>query len=171
MHSQYQPVVERESSSLSSKSENTRLLGGILTTPIQAEKVYHDKNVSSIGDIPCRPNVMKEMNHRLGYKNTLDVFFNLRQTPYVEINLIDLDDPVDSEATYANPEEVYLEIEILKRRVVREDAKFIHLEKEKEKDTINSLIERDNLLRRMVALKEHNRKLEENFYSEFRCFW
>ena len=34
------------------------------------------------------------------------------------------------------------------------------LEKEKEKVTINALLEREALMRRMVALQEHNRRLE-----------
>lgn len=40
INSQYQPVVGRESSSLSSESETTRLLGGIFSTPSQDERVY-----------------------------------------------------------------------------------------------------------------------------------
>ena len=36
------------------------------------------------------------------------------------------------------------------------------MEKGREQSTLNAIIERDNLLRRMVALKEQNKKLEES---------
>ena len=55
------------------------------------------------------------------------------------------------------------ELEILRKKVAKEDAKCMHLEKEKEKVTINALLEREALMRRMVALQEHNRRLE--YYS------
>ena len=97
---------------------------------------------------------IKEMNHKMAYRNAMENSFNPRQVPYVETNLIDLDDPVDSEATSIDPKEVYLEIEVLKKWVAEEDAKCIHLEKEREQATMNALIERYNFLRRMAALKE-----------------
>ena len=37
----------------------------------------------------------------------------------------------------------------------------IYLEKEKEQATLDALVERDNLLRRMASLKEQNKNLEE----------
>lgn len=85
----------------------------------------------------------------------------LGQIPYVERNLIDLDDPVDSETTFVDPDELMSEIETLRRNFVEEDVKFIHLEKEKEVIAMNALIEREAFLRGMEALKEKNRKLEE----------
>lgn len=104
------------------------------------------------------------MNHRLAYKNATENSFNPRPTPYVETNLIDLNDHVDLEATSTDPKEVYSEIEVLKKWGAEEEAKRIHLEKEKEQATVNALIERDNLLRRIVSLKEQNKKPEERTY-------
>ena len=49
----------------------------------------------------------------------------------------------------------------MKTWVAEEEAKHIHLEKEKEKATLDAIVERDNLLRRMVSLKTHNKKLIE----------
>ena len=74
---------------LSSKLETTRLLGGIFSTPMQEDHVYHDKNVSLVGDTFHR----SEMNYRLGYGNTMK---DRKIVPFVETNLIDLDDPADS---------------------------------------------------------------------------
>lgn len=62
------------------------------------------------------------------------------------------------------------QLEILKEKVEKEDAKWLHLIKEKEKITMNSLFERDALLRRMALLQEQNRKLEDmstSLYSYF----
>lgn len=59
--------------------------------------------MSLVGDVLCRLDVIKEMNQRLGYRNSVDTTFNPRQVLYVETNLIDLDDPVDSEATFVDP--------------------------------------------------------------------
>ena len=57
------------------------------------------------------------MNHRLGYKNFIEDPFNPRVVPYVERNLIDLDDPANLEATSIDPKEVCSEIEVLKKWV------------------------------------------------------
>ena len=60
-----------------------------------------------------------------------------------------------------DPKEVCSKIEVLKKWVVEEEAKHVHLEKEREKTTLKAIIETYNLLRRMVALKRKNKKLEE----------
>ena len=96
------------------------------------------------------------MNHKLGYVNVMK---DHRRVPYVETNLIDLDDPSNSEATSIDPKEVCSKIEVLKKWVAKEEAKCAHLEKEREQDTLNTIIERDKLLRRMVSLKEKNKKI------------
>jgi hypothetical protein len=49
----------------------------------------------------------------------------------------------------------------LKKWVAEEDAKRIHLEKEREQATMNAIIERDSFLIRMATLKEKNKRLEE----------
>ena len=68
VYPQYQlVVVGKESSSLSSQSETTRILGGIISTLVQEDHIYHDKNASSVGDTFHR----SEMNYRLGYENTM----------------------------------------------------------------------------------------------------
>lgn len=43
VHSQYQPVIERESSSINYESETTRLLGEVFTIPLLEERIYQDK--------------------------------------------------------------------------------------------------------------------------------
>ena len=50
---------------------------------------------------------------------------------------------------------------MLRKKVLEEDARRVHLEKEKEKVIINALLEREALMRTMVALQEHNRRLED----------
>ena len=74
-------------------------MGGIFITLVQVDHVYHDNNASSIGDTFHR----SEMNYRLGYGNTMK---DHRSIPFMETNLIDLDDLADSEATFANPKGV-----------------------------------------------------------------
>ena len=54
------------------------------------------------------------------------------------------------------------ELEMPRKRVTEEDARHLQLEKEKEKETINALLEREALMRRMVSLQEHNRRLEDS---------
>ena len=72
----------------------------------------------------------------------------------MEPNLIGLDDPTNSEATSTDPKELQLEVSFLKKWVTKEEDKNICLEKEKEKATLDVIIERDNLLRRMTSLNE-----------------
>ena len=78
------------------------------------------------------PDLMIDMNRRLGFKSSFEDPFNPREVPYMETNLIDLDDPGDSEATSADPKEVQSEIGVLKKWVAEEEAKRIRLEKERE---------------------------------------
>ena len=103
MNSQYQPILGRESSSLSSESETTRLLGGIFSTPLPNERVFQDKDVSMVGIASSRPDLIADMNHRLGLRSAFDDPFSPREAPYVEPNLIDLDNLVDLEATSTDP--------------------------------------------------------------------
>ena len=60
-----------------------------------------------MGDILYRPNVIGEMNHKLGYGNVMKDLFDPRVVLYGETNLIDLDDHTNSEVTSTNLEEVY----------------------------------------------------------------
>ena len=75
--------------------------------------------------------------------------FSTRQGPYVA-NLVDL------EVTTTDPKDLFLELVLLRRRVVEEEPKHIRLEKEKEQITLNTLIERDKFLSRMDFLQEQN---------------
>lgn len=138
--SQYQPVVGREFYLLTSESKTTRLLGGIFSTPVQDEIIYQDKDMSPMGDALHRLDVMAKMNHRFGYKIVMEDPFNPRIVPYMETNLIDYEDPIDSEATAVDPKEVYPEIGVLNKWVAEEEAKHAHLEKERDKATLNSII-------------------------------
>ena len=54
------------------------------------------------------------------------------------------------------------EVEVLRKRVAEEDAKHLHLEKERQKAIINAILEREALMRRMVSLQEHNKRLEDS---------
>lgn len=108
------------------------------------------------------------MNHNWVFRVNMGASFSPRQGPYVA-NLIDLDDLLDSKASTANLEDLFPELVLLWMRVVEEEAKHIPLEKEKEKITLNTLIERDTLLRRMASLQEKNKRLEEkssNLHSD-----
>ena len=154
-------MARRESSSLNFESETTRLLGGIFSTPLPDERIYQDKNMSPIGNASLRLDLISKMNHRLGCKSSFGDPFNPRVVPYMEPNLIDLDDPTDSKATSIDPKEVQLEIGFFNKWVTKEESKHAHLEKEREQATLEALVERDNLLRRMPNLKEQNKKLEE----------
>ena len=69
---------------------------------------------------------------------------------------------MDYDETTIAHEELMSELEMLRKRVVEEDARCLQLEKERAKATINALLEREALMRRMVALQEHNRRLEDS---------
>ena len=116
--------------------------------------------MSPVGNASPRQDLIAEMNHRLGYKNAFEDPFNPRVVPYMETNLIDLDDPANSKATSIDPKEVQSEIAFLKKWVAEEEAKRAHLEKEREKVTLNVIIERDDLLRMMDSLNKQNNNLE-----------
>lgn len=79
-----------------------------------------------------RPRPIADINCRLGFRSSSDNLFNPRVAPYMEPNLIDLDDPADSEATSADSKEVQSEIGFLKKWIAEEEAKRIRLEKERE---------------------------------------
>jgi hypothetical protein len=51
--------------------------------------------MSPVGNASPRPDLIENMNYRLGLKNSFEDPFNPRVVPYMETNLIDLDDPVD----------------------------------------------------------------------------
>ena len=110
--------------------------------------------MSMVGIASSRQDLIVDMNYRLGFRSSFDNPFNPRVVPYVEPNLIDLDDPTDSKATSADPKEVHSEIGVMKKWIAEEEAKHIRLEKEREQATLDAIIERDALLRRMAALKE-----------------
>ena len=106
VNSQYQAVPRRESS-LSSESENIRLLGGIFSTPIPDEKTYQDKDISPVGIGSPRLELMAKMNQKLqGLKRSFGNPFISKAASSIEPNLIDLDDPIDSEATSIDPKEL-----------------------------------------------------------------
>ena len=51
---------------------------------------------------------------------------------------------------------------MLRRKVTEEDERCMCLEKEKENKTINALLERGALMRRMATLQEHSKRLESS---------
>ena len=110
--------------------------------------------MSPVGTRSPRLELVAKVNQRLGPKSSFGDPFNSKAISYVEPNLIDLDDPVDSEATSIDPKDLQLEIGFLKKWVAEEEAMCISLEKEKEQATLDAIVERDNLLRIMHALKE-----------------
>ena len=110
--------------------------------------------MSPVGTRSPRPELIAEMNKKLGPKSSFGDPFNSKYVSYLQANLIDLGDPIDSKANSIDPKELQSEIGFLKKWIVEEEAKHISLEKEKEKATLDVIVERDNLLRRMVALKK-----------------
>ena len=111
--------------------------------------------MSLVGNRSPRSYLMADMNQKLqGLKNPLHNPFICKDFPYTEPNLIDLDDHVDLEATSVDPKDFQSKIGFIKKWVAKEEAKCISLEKEKEQATLDAIVERDNLLRRMVSLKE-----------------
>ena len=76
--------------------------------------------------------------------------------------MIDLDTTMmDSNDTSIEQNELMDELE-MRKRVAEEDAICLHLEKERERTTMNALLERESLLRRMNALQEHNKRFEDS---------
>ena len=73
--------------------------------------------------------------------------------PFVEKNLLDLDIiTIDSDDTSVGQNELMDELEVLRKEVAKEEERCSQLEKEKEKTTMNALLERESLLRRMNTL-------------------
>lgn len=102
--------------------------------------------VSSIGGTIFRTSVIGEMNQHIRPRSTQSNRPNLEQVLYIERNLIYLDNLTKSRVTTIDHDDLHSEVKIPMRKVVVEGAKHIHLEKEKEKMTMNTLIERDALL-------------------------
>lgn len=53
------------------------------------------------------------------------------------------------------------ELVTLRREAIELDAKCLHLEKEKERVTMEALLERETFKRRLAFLREQNRRLED----------
>lgn len=69
------------------------------------------------------------------------------------VNLIDLDDTSESEITLLDPEEVFGEIDSLRREIQEQIDLKSKREKEKDYEVIRSMIERDSLIRQLATLK------------------
>ena len=80
-----------------------------------------------VGTRSPRPKLMAEMNQRLGLKSSFGDPFNSEDFSYIQPNLIDLDDPIELEATSVDPKELQQEIGFLKKWVAKEEAKCISL--------------------------------------------
>ena len=63
------------------------------------------------------------MKQRLSLKNSSKNPFISKPISCTQPNLIDLDDPIDSEATSIDPKELQSEIGFLRKWVVEEEAK------------------------------------------------
>ena len=61
--------------------------------------------MSPIGNASLRKNLISKMKHRLGLKSSFGDPLNPRAIPHIEPNLIDLDEPANSEATSTDPKE------------------------------------------------------------------
>lgn len=123
--------------------------------------------MSPIGDLPYKLDLANEINHSWAFQGHMDTSCNPRQSPY-DVNLMDFDAP-NYEITTTDHEELYPKLVLLRKRVTEEEARHMRLEKDKEKIILNSIIERDNLMRMMTSLQERNKKLEEkssNLHSD-----
>ena len=85
--------------------------------------------MSQVGTRSPRPELIAEINKRLGPKSSFGNPFNSKVVSYIQPSLIDLDDPIDSKATSIDPKELQSEIGFLKKWVAEEEAKRISLEK------------------------------------------
>ena len=110
--------------------------------------------MSLVGTRSPRHELIAKMNQIFGLQSSFGNPFISKAISHTKPNLIDLDEPIDSEATSIDPKELQSEIGFLKKLIGEEEAKCISLEKEKEQVTLDAIVERDNLLRRMVTLKE-----------------
>lgn len=151
------PIEDREFSSNSTESEAVALLGKTFSAP---SKKFQDKGMSPMVNFPYRSNIANEVDHSWGYRENMERGFSPGQEPYVA-NLMDFD-PIESEAATTDHEELIPQLVLLKKQVEDEEAKHLLLEKEKEKIIMNSIIERDSLLRRMASLQEKNKNWRRN---------
>ena len=71
-------MVWRGSSSLSFELETIGLLRVMFSMLLYEDGAYDDKNVPLVRDMLFRLDVIKEMNHRLTYKNAMENYFNPR---------------------------------------------------------------------------------------------
>ena len=126
-------------------------------------KVFQDKSVSPVVNFPYRSNIANEINHSWDFRENMEIGFSPRKEPYVS-NLMDFD-LVNSKAATKDHEDLFPQLALLRRKVVDEEARCLHLEKEKEKVIMNTIIERDNFLRRMASLQEKNKRLEERSFN------
>ena len=69
---------------------------------------------------------------------------------------------MDSDDTSVEQHSLMDELRVLRKRVAKEDVRCLNLEKERERATINALLERESLMRRMNALQEHKKRLENS---------
>ena len=126
--------------SLSSNSENTRLFSGTFSTHLYANQDFQDKTIPPMGEPMCKSISFKEMNQQVRNSNTQQKSSQSTFVPFIEKNIIDLDTTtIDSDDTTIEQEELMNEVKVLRKRVVEEDARHLHLEKEREKATINAL--------------------------------
>ena len=104
----------------------------------------------------------EELKKCLKRKKEISIVEN--DTQYREIDTTKLfsnGDCSEFESTIVDPDELMVELEILRNNMAKEDAKFLCLDKEKERITMNALFERKALLKRMTLLPKQNKKLED----------
>ena len=61
--------TSRETSSLSSKSENTKLFSGTFSTPLYANQDFQDKTIPPMGEPMCKSISSKEINQQVRNSN------------------------------------------------------------------------------------------------------
>ena len=85
--------------------------------------------MSPVGTRSPRLELVAKVNQRLGPKSSFGDPFNSKVVSSTQPNLKDLDDPINSEATFVDPKELQSKIGFLKKWVAEEEAKRISLEK------------------------------------------
>ena len=106
-----------------------------------------------MGEPMCKPISSKGNSQQVRNISTQQKSSQSNFIPFMEKNLIHLDTTtIDSIDTTIEQNELMHELEMLRKRVVEEDARHLHLEKERERATINELFKRESLMRRMNAL-------------------
>ena len=134
-------------SSLCYMSENTRLFSGTFSTPFYTNQDFQDKTIPPMGEPMCKSINSKEINQQVRNSFTQQKSSQSNFIPFINKNLIDLDTTtMDSDDTSIEQNELIDELEMLRKRVAEEDVRCLHLEKVKEKATINALLERENPL-------------------------